>query len=134
MFALCRKCCEDLVQDDCPHDDPRDRELYGTWVSLEVQKAVEMGYEVLRVFEIWQYETTQYNQKTRKGGLFTPYIDKFFERKILASGFPPECVTEAEKDDYIWQVRQHKGIDLQKSKMVFNAGARINSKLCLNSL
>ena len=62
LFPLCRRCCEEKFQGDCPHQDEKDRSLRGTWVSLEVQKAVEMGYKVLKIHKIWQYETTQYNQ------------------------------------------------------------------------
>ena len=135
LFPLCRMCCEEMLQEDCPHSNPDDRELRGTWVSLELIKAVELGYTVRRIHEIWHYETTsQFNRETRTGGLFAAYINKFFGRKILASGFPPDCTTETEKDAYIELIKRCEGIDVDKSKMEFNAGARSISKLCLNSL
>ena len=49
-------------------------------MSLEVCIAVDIGYKVLKVFEIWQYETTEYDQVTGKGGLFAEYINKFFAK------------------------------------------------------
>ena len=32
--------------------------IVGTWVVVEVRKAVEMGYRVIDVFEFWEYEVT----------------------------------------------------------------------------
>ena len=62
LFSSCRKCCEEKFKDDCPQQDEKVRSILSTWVSLEVQKAVEMKYKMLKILEIWQYQTTQYNQ------------------------------------------------------------------------
>ena len=35
-------------KDYCPHLD-KDRTIRGTWVTLEVQKAVEMGYKIIYI-------------------------------------------------------------------------------------
>ena len=94
MFPLCGKCSEDVVQEDCPHEDPQDRTLHGTWVSLEVTRAVELGYKVLEVYEIWQYKMTTYDETSERGGIFTGYIDYFFKQKIEASGYPLDCDTD----------------------------------------
>ena len=134
LFPLCRSCAEQCEQKECPHENPLDRMLTGTWVSFEVQKACDMGYKILKIYEIWQYSTTQYNRETRTGGIFAEYINTFFERKTYASGFPPECVTDEDKDRYIDEIRRQEGIDLDKSKINFNPGLRSNSKLLLNSL
>lgn len=53
MFTLCRKCCENENQNECDHEDENERVLCGTWVILELQKAVEKGYKILKVSEIW---------------------------------------------------------------------------------
>ena len=52
LFPLCRKCAEEKYQEECPHLDIKDRKIHGTWVSLELQQAVKLGYKVLRVYEI----------------------------------------------------------------------------------
>ena len=52
MFALCGTCLEEKRQDYCPHADKK-RVIRGTWVTLEVQKAVQMGYEIEDVKVVW---------------------------------------------------------------------------------
>ena len=45
MFPLCRTCAEETRQGPCDHTDD-ERRLYGTWTSVELTKAVQMGYEL----------------------------------------------------------------------------------------
>ena len=101
IFPLCCTCCEQMIQDDCPHDNPNDCVLHGTWVSEEIKMAVKVGYVIQSVYEIWQYQMTQYDQKDRQGGVFAQYIDKFFAQKTMASRYPPECVTDQDKTGYV---------------------------------
>ena len=134
IFPLCRKCCEDLTDGECTHEDPRERMLHGTWVSLEIQKAVEMGYRVVRIYEIWQYAITRYNKETGEGGIFAEYINKFYQRKMEASGYPPQCTTDAEKDRYIQEVSRHEGIELERDEIKYNGARRSLMKQLCNSL
>ena len=46
LFPLCGTCAVDKIHNDCPHNREEDRKIQGTWDSLEVQKAVELGYTV----------------------------------------------------------------------------------------
>ena len=134
IFPLCRKCCEETIQEPCPHQDPNDRILRGTWVSEEVKEAVKWGYVIKRVYEIWQYEMTQYNREERKGGVFAEYINTFFEQKMMSSGFPTDCVTDPEKDEYVTKLELEEGITLYRNVIKYNTGLRSVTKLCLNSL
>lgn len=68
-FSLCGKCNS---KTKCKHSDD-ERALVGTWVSLEVQKAIEMGYRVTDVYEAWHW--------SQKGDLFGSFVDKFFAVK-----------------------------------------------------
>ena len=59
MFLLCRACVEQEQQEPwlersniCPHTDA-ERMLRGTWTTLELQKAVEKGYNILKIHEVW---------------------------------------------------------------------------------
>ena len=70
IFPLCQKCVEDKVQEDCMHENEKDRVFSDTSVSEEVKKAVEVDYRIKKIFEIWQYKITQYNSSTGQGGLF----------------------------------------------------------------
>ena len=134
LFALCRTCAEERCQDSCPHENVEDRVITGTWVSLELDHAVEMGYEILERYEAWHYEDREeYNHETGQGGLWVDYINKFLKIKVQASGYPPHVQTEAEKAEYIRDFKEHEGVELDPDKIQYNPGLRALSKLCLNS-
>ena len=134
MFVLCKTCAESENQGRCTYS-AQQRSLTGTWVSVELQRAVQLGYVILTIFEAWQYhETTIYNCITGIGGLFAQYMNTFMKIKMEASGYPPECVTAADKTDYVERVRQHEGINLDADSIEFNAGRRAVAKLCLNNI
>ena len=97
MFALCRTCMEEKRKDYCPHADA-ERVIRGTWVTLEVQKAIELGYEVKDIEAVWHWERRAvYDPVTKTGGLFTEYIDRFLQLKQEASGYPEWCVTKEDE-------------------------------------
>ena len=134
MFVLCRKCAETENQSICNHS-VGDRSLSGTWVSVELQKAVQLGYTLLKVYEVWQYDTvTKYDPSTGDGGLFAQYMNTFMKIKMEASGYPSHCDTDQEKNKYIERVRVHEGITLRPDDISFNAGRRTVAKLCLNNI
>jgi hypothetical protein len=43
--------------------------LDDTWFIDEVRLAVDKGYKILEVQEVYQYEVTQYDPETGDGGL-----------------------------------------------------------------
>ena len=134
MFVLCKTCAESENQGRSTHSTQQ-RSLTGTWVSVELQRAVQLGYVILTIFEAWQYgETTIYNCVTGIGGLFAQYMNTFMKIKMEVSEYPPECVTAADKSGYVERVRQHKGINLDADSIEFNAGRRAVAKLCLNNI
>jgi hypothetical protein len=54
LCPLCRNCAEqrDLGRDDrCQHTDS-ERRLTGTWVTSELQKALELGYRLDQIYEM----------------------------------------------------------------------------------
>ena len=55
MFPLCRRCVVGKSCSRCTHTDS-ERALTGTWVTIEVQKAVELGYKILNVEIVWHFE------------------------------------------------------------------------------
>ena len=90
-------------------------------------KAIEKGYEVLEIHEVWHWEKTT-NQ------LFSPYVNLFLKIKQEASGYPKHCVTDEQKQRYIDQYYEHEGIRLDPNKIEYNPGLRFLAKLMLNSL
>ncbi|KAJ8019393.1 hypothetical protein HOLleu_42056 [Holothuria leucospilota] len=51
MFPLCVACASDENQGTCHHSDA-ERTLEGTWVSLELHKALKTGYTLIRIHEV----------------------------------------------------------------------------------
>ncbi|KAG8173353.1 hypothetical protein JTE90_011603 [Oedothorax gibbosus] len=125
MFALCRTCCERLQQEPCQHDKDS-RKFTGTWVTEEVKKAIEKGYVILKVHEV-------YNFSRSSTTLFKSYIDTFLKTKQESSGWPAECITDAQKDAYISSYLAKEGIQLDPENVEMNPGKRAVSKLALNS-
>ena len=68
IFALCRSCCEEGQEESCNHENVEERCFTGTWVGLELEKAVQLGYKILEMYIVWDCRTTQYDIKTKKGG------------------------------------------------------------------
>lgn len=133
MFPLCRSCCEMLNQDPCDHDLVSDRQFSGTWVVDELRKAVEHGYQIENVTEIYQYEMIQYDREHNKDGLFNKYVDKFLKEKQEASDYPHDCQSDEEKDAYIQEYFEKEGVLLEKHRIKHNPGYRALSKMILNA-
>ncbi|XP_032227446.2 uncharacterized protein LOC116610891 [Nematostella vectensis] len=125
MFPLCRSCAEMEEQGSCNHSD-EERAFTGTWCHPEVFKAIEEGYTVLRVYEIWHWEKWE--------RLFKGYIDTFLKFKQEASGWPAWCDTDSDKQRYIDEYEQHQGVRLDKEKIAKNPGLRSVAKMGLNCM
>ncbi|XP_037603314.1 uncharacterized protein LOC119474981 [Sebastes umbrosus] len=94
MFPLCSKCAEGLNQtSDCAHSDS-DRQLSGVWVSFELQKAVEKGYQIVSIDEVWHFPN-------KTDTLFKGYVKMFLKCKKEASGYPGHVKTPDEQKKYI---------------------------------
>ena len=93
MFPLCKTCADTLNQNPCTHTD-EERAILGTWCHVELMKAIEKGYEVLEMHEVWHWEETT-------NELFSDYVNTFLKLKQEASGYPKHCVTDEQKQRYI---------------------------------
>ena len=126
MFPLCKTCTDTLNQNPCTHSD-QERAILGTWCHVELMKAIEKGYEVLKIHEVWHFPQTT-------DELFKDYVDTFLKIKQEASGYPKDCVTDEQKQRYIDEYYEHEGIRLDPNKIEYNSGLRSLAKLMLNSL
>ena len=132
IFPLCYTCAQEGEQTFCSHSD-EERSLVGTWVTVELEKALAMGYIILERYEAWHFSnTTQYNPITKEGGLWASFIDTFLKLKQEASGYPSDCVTNAQKDAYVQDYFNHEGIALEASNIAYNKSIREIAKLMLN--
>ena len=77
MFSLCRTCALTSSTGECYHKTDEEEALTGTWVIDEVRLAVQKGYRILEIHEVYEYKVTRYDHETREGGLFAGYIDLF---------------------------------------------------------
>lgn len=125
MFPLCKTCADTCSQTSCTHSE-NERAIQGTWCSVEVEKALEKGYRILAIHEVWHFPETS-------DGLFKEYIDTFLKIKQEASGYPKECVTEEQKQYYVDEYFENSGIRLDPHKIEHNPGLRALAKLMLNS-
>ena len=125
MFLPCRTCAENLQQARCEHSD-EERMLSGTWPSVEVVKACELGYSIVRMIEVWDFPEKSFH-------LFRGYIDTFLKIKQETSGWPSWCQTEDQKKQYIGEYDEKEGIKLDPTKIEKNPGLRALAKLMLNS-
>lgn len=126
LFPLCRTCAEDNYQaGPCMHDDEA-RALTGVWVTAEFNKALEQGYRVSKITEVWHFEK-------RSNSVFVDYIHTFLKGKQEASGYPPEATDQESREKYIRDYQIHQGILLDANKIEVNPAKRQVAKLCLNS-
>ena len=132
FYTLCRTCAE-LKLTDCNHNDT-EKCLSGTYTTLEVDKALEFGYKIIKIHEIWHYkEKEQYDPITKTGGLFTSYQNDAMKRKVESSGWPTNAISEEERNEYIKSFYANEGIVLDKNKIEKNSGRRQISKLSANN-
>ena len=130
IFALCATCAKLKQYEQCNHNED-ERVIEGTWVSLELNKAIKEGYVVKQIFEVWHWDKVEkYDEKTKSGGIFTGYVNTFLKIKQEASGYPIGTTNE---DEYINKYYEREGILLEKDKIKPNPGLKAISKLLLNS-
>ena len=81
MFPLCRKCGE-TENDHCNHLD-NERYLVDTWCTPEINKALEYGYKIIKIYEVWNFEE-------RSSTLFKEYMSKWIKVKMENSKVPDD--------------------------------------------
>lgn len=84
MFLNCRSCGLNFIQEKCTHIQD-ETALTSTWVIAEVIKAVEKGYEIQEVYEIWKYNTVQ--MSIGQEGFFPNKMKKCMQIKQQLSGW-----------------------------------------------
>ena len=111
MFPLCRSCAEKTDPHmRCTYLREEDRSFTGTWLTIELFAALDRGFKLLDVYEVWLFsETTQYNK-----GIFAGYINTFLRLKQESSGYPDWCKTEQDKIKFKQDYFEAEGIRLEK--------------------
>ena len=132
-FPLCGKCVEQELQNPmlcrshyCAHSDA-DRTLRGTWCTPELLKAIEKGYTLIKIHEVWHFPENQ-----RRTGLFKNYVDTWLKLKQESAGWPSWCQTLEQKRQYILRYQEREGIRLDIASIAKNPGRKATAKLMLN--
>ena len=129
-FPLCMACVREQQPKPmlersarCTHTDQQ-RQLQGTWCTPEIEKAMDMNYQLIRIHEVWHFSK-------QEAGLFQPYVDTWLKLKQESAGWPRWCQTQEQKDRYVRQYKATEGITLQNVNK--NPGRKQVAKLMLNS-
>ena len=87
MFPLCGKCAEDQQslpwherQNTGPHGDEY-RMITWVWCTPELEKAMEVGYKILKIYEVWRFPENQ-----RRTHFFAPYVNKWLKQSRRVRG------------------------------------------------
>ena len=130
-FPLCKSCVKEEQEKPmlqrthhCVHTDT-ERMLRGCWCTPEIVQAVQKGYKIIKIHEVWNFP----QQRT---GLFRDYVDTWLQKKQEACGWPRCCETLEQKRDYIQNYEQKEGIRLDVAKIQKNPGRKATAKLMLN--
>jgi hypothetical protein len=105
----------------------RERNLFGCWTTVEIELALEYGYEIINIFQVVDYSE-------KSDTLFKKYVDFWLKVKLLNSGWPQWAVNDDLKKSYLLHIKKTEGIDLEFDKVVFNPALRFLAKTLLNTL
>ena len=111
-FPLCLTCVEEemaklmLERSHVCRHTPQQRQITGTWCTPEPVKAVEKGYQILHIHEVWHFPQTQ-------KGLFEEYVNKWLKLKEEASGWPEGVEQDPVKQaQHVADYRDHEKIQV----------------------
>ena len=106
----------------CPHSDA-DRMLRGTWCTPELVKAVEKGYTLIKIHEVWHFPPEQCQT-----GVFSNYVNTWLKIKQESAGWPNWCQTLEQKREYILRYQEREGIQLDIASIAKNPGRKAIAK------
>ena len=99
--------------------------LRGTWATIDFQKAVELGYNLVKLHEVWHFR-----EEDRRVGLFADYVNTWLKIKQESTGWPDDCNTPNQKVAYVQAYQEREGTALEN--VAKNPGRKTVAKLKLN--
>jgi hypothetical protein len=126
IFPLCYKCAEMKNPQSCAHSE-LERQLIGTWTTIELQYALRRGYKIKTIIEVYHY-----SENTKE--LFSEYINLWLKFKQQSDGWPQWVETESDKRKYIENFFENEGVSLTAENIEKNPALRFIAKLFLNTL
>ena len=134
IFPLCGACVKEeqvkplLERSNMCGHSAEQRALRGSWCTPELHKAVEKGYKILKIHEVFHFPPER-----RRKGLFAGYVNTWLKLKQESVGWPADAETEEQKMDYIRRYKEHEGIELDPDNIAVNSGRKSIAKMLLNS-
>ena len=98
----------------------RGSDATGTWCTPELFKAVEKGYNLLKMHEVWHFPEDQ-----RRKGLFADYDNTWLKLKQKSAGWPSWSQTVEQKREYVLRYREREGIRLDIARLLKIPDARL---------
>ncbi len=98
----------------------------GVWTTVDILDAMEYGYIVIEVFEIWDW-----GYQPLTATLFKDFVNTVIKRKVESSGCHP---TDAQQLADDWMQREGIIIDVKKLANPKNDAMYTTSKVMANSL
>ncbi|PIC11801.1 hypothetical protein B9Z55_028854 [Caenorhabditis nigoni] len=121
-----KKCAKDGNQDDCQHSDD-ERSFTGTFTTVELKKALSLGYWITQVYHGVKYEKWIRMEMMER-------VDSLHHTLTYSSGWPKNVQSEEDKKAFVAGYKEKEAITLDPSLFESNAGKRAVAKLMLNSL
>ena len=109
--------CYNMKNGECMHTDD-ERCITGFWCTNVIQKALEKGYKIQDIYEVWYFGNTSTD-------LWKGYIRKFLKIKLETSEF------DCSEEEYRNKARL---LGIEVKTLEINPGLRFIAKICLNSL
>ena len=132
IYTLCYQCAFEKRKDKCNHSNEQ-RSIIGTWVSIEIKLALEKGYRIMDIYEVWNFDSISGGEKNNFKGLFTDFINDCIKVKVESSGYPDANMSQEEKIKYIIDYELNENIELDISSIEINPGKRAVCKSLVNS-
>ena len=133
-FTNCAMCADLLYPKTCKHNESQ-RAFVGVYTTVELEKAIGLGYKILEFYQVWHYEKScQYNAETGEQGIFSEYVNTFHRLKTASSGYPVSCTTYAEKLDYPRTLEKGDHIKLNLEEVKENPRVRSVAKFLSNNI
>ena len=76
FFTLCYLCAKNSNASKCNHSDD-DRSITACWGTPELYVALENGYTLLEIYQVWHYDSKFEYIDENNTGLFGSYINKW---------------------------------------------------------
>ena len=92
-------CVLDSNTGECYHTTDEESAETATWVIDELRLAVQRGYRILGVYEVYEYKVTRYDPETREGVLFVGFITTFWNWKERRAAITPGFEDRPKKSD-----------------------------------